>query len=364
MRHLAASFACTAALLAGCGSSEPIRLGFIGDLSSRVNDLGIPGRNGFLFAVEQMNTNGGVHGRRVEVIVKDDGSEPEQARRAAAELAAAGVAAIVGPMTSAMAGPVLAAAGSVPVISPTASTTELTGKDDMFLRITPDTRTYAELSARYHYSKGGVRRVAAVYDSRNLAYTKSWLTDFRNAFSGIGGDMVGETPFSGGDIDPDALLRPLLELRPEALLFIAGAADTARFVQAARKLDGRLTLIAAEWAATDQLVELAGPAANGVFLPQLFDHEDRSAEYRRFRTAYEARFRQPPDFSAMSAYDATKAILDALWRAKPTTPVKTALLDYGPFAGVQQGINFDRYGDTTRKAFITAVRNGRFVLVE
>lgn len=362
-RRLLALAACGGFFLAGCGPSEPLRLGFIGDLSGRVADLGTAGRNGFLFAVEQMNASGGVQGRHVEALVKDDGNDPEKARQAAAELAAAGVAAIIGPMTSAQAAPVLAAAGGVPVVSPTASTTELSGKDDLFLRVTSDTRGYAELSARYHYSKGGVRRIAALYDSRNLAYTKSWLTDFRNTFAGLGGDMVGELPFADG-ADPEALIRQLLEVRPEALLFVAGAADTARLVQAARQIDGALTLIAAEWAATEQLVADAGPAAEGVYLPQQFDREDRSPEYRRFRSAYEARFGQPPGFAAVAAYDATKAVLDGLWRAKPTTPVKTALLDYGPFAGVQQGINFDRYGDTTRKAFITVVRDGRFVLVE
>lgn len=355
----------TTALLAGCGPDEPIRLGFVGTLSGRAADLGTAGHDGFLFAVEQMNASGGVRGRHIEPLVRDDADDPARARQAAGELAAARVAAIIGPMTSAMAGPVLEAAAGTAVVSPTVSTSALTGKDDLFLRVTADTRTHAELSARYHYAKNGVRRVAAFYDTNNLAYTRSWLTDFRNAFTGIGGDMVGEIPFASGEnTDHGALIQQLLDLRPDTLLFVAGARDTARFVQAARQLDQKLTLTAAEWAATEGLLELGGQAVDGVYLPQLFDREDRSPEYRRFRQAYEARFQGPPDFASIAAYDATKAVLDAMWRAKPSTPVKTALLDYGPFAGVQQGINFDRYGDTTRKAFITVIRSARYLIIE
>lgn len=361
----ATAFAALAAPLAGCGPAEPIRLGFIGTLSGRAADLGTAGRDGFLLAVEQMNANGGVRGRRIETLVKDDADDPAQARKAAGELAAAGVAAIIGPMTSAMAGPVLETAAGTAVVSPTVSTSTLTGKDDLFLRVTADTRSHAELSARYHYAKNGVRRVLAFYDTNNLAYTRSWLTDFRNTFSGIGGDMVGEVPFASGEnTDHGALLRQLLDLRPDTLLFVAGAHDTARFAQAARQLDRKLTLIGAEWAATEGLLELGGQAVDGVYLSQIFDREDRSPEYQRFRTGYEARFQRPPDFASIAAYDATKAVLDAMWRARPATPVKQALLENGPFAGVQQGINFDRYGDTTRKAFITIVRDGRYVIVE
>ena len=172
------------ALIAACSPPEPIRLGFIGGLTGRVADLGHSGRNGFQLAVEQANAAGGIRGRRIEILVKDDGQDPDKAAQAAAELVAAKVAAIIGPMTSAMVEPVLAAAtrAGIAVISPTVTTTEMTGKDDLFLRVMADTRSYAELSARYNYQKIGVRRVAAVYDLHNRAYSESWLSAFRKSF--------------------------------------------------------------------------------------------------------------------------------------------------------------------------------------
>lgn len=358
---------CCSALLAACGPSEPLRLGFVGGLSGRVADLGEAGRDGFQLAIEQANASGGVQGRKVEFVVKDDAQDPAQARKAAEELVTAGVAAIIGPMTSAMAEPVLAVAtaAGIPVISPTVTTTELTGKDDLFLRVSADTRAYAERSARFHFEKKGVRRVAAVFDSRNRAYTESWLAEFSKAFTALGGTMIAETAYaSGDDTDHGALVKQLLGDGPDALLFVAGALDAARFAQQARQQDPKATLIGVDWAATERLTELGGKAVDGLFLTQYFDRNDSSTEYQRFRAVFEKRFQRSPGFASVAAYDATKAVLDATWRAKSSTPLKTALIKNGPFAGAQQAVTFDAFGDSVRKAFIITIRDGQFVVVE
>jgi branched-chain amino acid transport system substrate-binding protein len=326
---------CSAVLVAACGPKEPLRLGFVGGLSGRVADLGEAGRDGFQFAIEQANATGGVQGRRVEFVVKDDAQDPAQARKAVEELVAAGVVAIVGPMTSAMAQPVLeiATAAGIPVVSPTVTTTELTGKDDFFLRVSADTR--------------------------------SWLGEFRTAFAALGGNMAGEIAFESGDgTDHAALVGEMLATQPDALLVVAGALDTARIAQQVRQVDAGITLIGVDWAATERLVELGGKAVDGIFLTQFFDRDDPSPEYRGFRSAFESRFQRPPGFASVAAYDATKAILDAIWRAKSSTPVKTALIDHGPFAGAQQAVRFDRFGDSVRKAFIITIRDGQFLVID
>ncbi|HWT16306.1 MAG TPA: ABC transporter substrate-binding protein, partial [Patescibacteria group bacterium] len=94
-------------LVSGCGPREPVRVGFLGGLSGRVADLGESGRNGAQIAVEEVNRAGGIGGRQVELIVRDDAQNPEKAISAINELIGARVEAIVGPMTSAMAEVVL-----------------------------------------------------------------------------------------------------------------------------------------------------------------------------------------------------------------------------------------------------------------
>lgn len=363
--HLAIALLATT-LLAACTPREPVRIGFVGGLSGRVADLGEAARNGFLLAIEEANTGGGIDGRRIEPLVRDDAQDPARARQATEELAAAGVAAIVGPLTSAMAAPVLAAASQagIPVVSPTVTTTALTGKDDLLLRVISDTAGYSSLAARFHYQRG-VRRVAAVFDTRNRAYTEDWLNGFRRTFAAQGGRMVAEIPFESGDsIDHEQIVRTLLSHRPDALLFVSAAVDTALFAQQARKIGGGQTLIGVEWAATERLIELGGRAVDGMFVGQFFDRHAASPDYLAMREAYAARFRSPPGFASVAAYDATRAIIEARRRAPASTPLKQALLEQGPFAGAQQPIAFDRFGDAQRRTFITEIRDGQFVAVE
>ena len=90
-------------ILLSCTPPEPIRIGFVGGTSGRVADLGIAGRDAVVLAVELRNQTGGVAGRKVDLLIKDDEQNPEVAQRVVRELIDQGAVAIVGPMTSAMA---------------------------------------------------------------------------------------------------------------------------------------------------------------------------------------------------------------------------------------------------------------------
>lgn len=355
-----------AALLSACAPPEPVRLGFIGGLSGRVADLGEAGRNGFLLAVEEANAKGGIGGQKIETLVRDDAQSADQARHATGELVAAKVAAIIGPVTSAMAEPVLAVAtpAGIPVISPTVTTAKLTGIDDLFLRVISDTNEYSALSARHHFQQNGVRKVAAVLDIRNRAYTEAWLSGFRSTFSGLGGTLTSETPFESGDAgDYRALVTTALREKPDALLIIASAVDTARIAQQLPEGGPRPRLIGVEWASTERLIELGGKAVEGLAVTQYFDRNDSSPAYQQFQKGYEARFRSPPGFASVAAYDATRAVIEALSRGGKA-PLRQTLIEGGPFTGAQQPVRFDRFGDARRDAFITVVRDGRFVRLD
>ena len=97
-------------LLAACGEPEPVRIGFLGGLSDRNTDVGDAGRNGVILAVEQWNREGGIQGRLIELIARDDAQNAATAEKSARELAAAKVEAVIGPFTSGV------AAAAVPVV--------------------------------------------------------------------------------------------------------------------------------------------------------------------------------------------------------------------------------------------------------
>ena len=352
-------------LLSACGPREPLRIGFIGGLSGRVADLGGAGRNGAQIAIEEINRAGGIKGRQVELIVRDDAQNPEKAIAAANELIAARVEAIVGPMTSAMAEVVLPLAqrAGVVLVSPTVTAHNFFGIDDVLFLIMSSTREEATSSAEYHFTQSAVRHVAAIHDARNRAYTESWLRDFTVGFQALGGDIVPIAFESGPDLDSGAIVRKALAQRPDAILLITSAFDAARFAQKIRESDPRILLFAAQWASTERLIEFGGKAVEGMVLHNYFDHDSKAPEMLRLGQVFGERFQREPGFAGVAAYDATRVVLEGLARQTGGQSLRETLLTRGPFAGAEDLVIFDGNGDNRRTPHITVVRDGRFVTV-
>jgi branched-chain amino acid transport system substrate-binding protein len=287
--------------------------------------------------------------------------------KAVRELIGQQVELIVGPMTSSIAMAVLPEVNSSHTIllSPTVTTTALTGIDDNFLRVIDDTRTYATKSARYQVHKLGHHSVAVVYDQGNAAYSESWLRDFVAQFEQLGGKVLSSKAFrSGADTSFSSLAREALAARPEVVLTIANAVDAAMIFQQVRKISPRQPLAASEWASTERLIELTGAAAEGAVISQFIDRNDRSPRYLEFRKAFRERFNQEPGFAGLAGYDAALIALEAYARRSSKGSLKEAIVAAGSFPGGQQQIRINRFGDANRASYMTEVRQGSFQTLE
>jgi len=351
--------------LYACGPREPIRIGLIAGLSSRTSDTGEGARNGLLLAIEQRNAQGGIQGRKIEMVAADDGQDPVKAVQAINELIAARPSIILGPLTSSMAEAVLPVVNqsNVVLLSPVITSLQFVGKDDMFFRLNRTTRDNAEEYSREMLADGQ-RRVAIAYDIRNRSFTESWLHEFRRAFQERGGTISSAVSFaSSADTAFGEVSRQLLASHPQGLLFIANAIDVARLAQQARKHAPAIPLTAVEWAASEQLLELGGKAVEGLLIAQSHNRTDTSPRFTAFVETYRQRFHQEPGYTAVATYDAATVFFTAMERRQPNEPLKAALLRCGPYQLLQQQIEFTPYGDTTRQVYFTRIQNGRFVLV-
>lgn len=365
---LALIMLCVLFLLAGCTAQEPLKIGFVGGMSGRVADLGTSGRNGVVLAIEQKNESGGISGRRLELLVRDDAQSQDAADRVAAELLEQNVELIIGPMTSSVAAAMLPKinASKTILLSPTVTSSSLTGKDDNFLRVCGNTRDYAEKSADFQYRKQKKRTVAAIYDLNNRAYSEAWLREFSTRFEKNGGKMQKAVGFhSGASTAFLELVRDLLSGKPDLALVIANSVDAGLIVQQIRKLTPKQSVVLSEWPSTERFIELAGGAAEGAFVSQFFNRDSGRASYKQFRDAYRKRFGgQEPGFAALAGYDATRAAIEGLEKRTAGETLKQTLLRIGRFSGAQQEFVIDRFGDAVRPAFIAVVRNGSYQTLE
>ncbi|MDO9026186.1 ABC transporter substrate-binding protein [Zwartia sp.] len=349
-------------VLAGCGKQEPISIGFIGGLTGPNSDNGQAGLNGVTFAVEEFNRAGGVKGRLVELVAKDDGQSKSKAEASTQELVEAKVQAIIGPFTSGMAEIIVPIAGKAGIfeVSPTITSMDFYGKDDNLFRINRTTRDNAIDYAKFLTAQG-IKQIAVAYDLRNRNFTESWLTEFKMALNSQGGHVVAAIPYESGSNTPfESVMEKMLQAKPEGLLFISGALDVARLAQQARRQAPALPIIASEWAATEQLIDLGGKVVEGLIIVQNYDRDDQSDRFKQFSQAYFKRFQRYPGYSSVSAYDAATVVLQALKNQRKGETVKESALRSGPYQGLQQMIVFDKNGDTPRKIFFTRISNGQY----
>jgi branched-chain amino acid transport system substrate-binding protein len=351
--------------LLACTPAEPIRIGFLGGLTGRAADVGEAGRNGVQLAIEQRNERGGIKGRTIELITRDDAQDRDVTAKSTAELLAEDVEAVIGPFSSAMAAAALPLVNNarVVMVSPTVTSMDFYGNDDYLFRINRTTRDNAQDYAA-KLMKRGQRRIAVAYDIRNRSFTESWYEEFRAALTAIGGEISTAVTFeSMPDTGFGEVIEEMIASRPQGLVFIAAAIDLVRLAEQAKHQAPELPMAAAEWAASEKLIELGGKALEGLLIVQNFNREDTSPQYRAFRDAYFKRFQRDPGYSSVLAYDAANVVFDAMEKRTANETLKQALVKYAPFQGLHEAIAFDKNGDTPRTVFFTEIRNGRYAVI-
>jgi branched-chain amino acid transport system substrate-binding protein len=248
------------------------------------------------------------------------------------------------------------------LLSPTATTTALTGVKDYFLRVVSATSEFALQSANYHYQQQGTRRTAVVYDLNNRAYAESWMQDYRSAFESLGGQIEPVISYkSNNQVHFAGLVDQVVSSAPDSVLIIANSVDAATLAQMLRQKNAAIRINVSEWAATERLIELGGKSVEGIVLAQFIDRNSSDPGYKAFRKAFLDRFGQEPGFAGLTGFDAANVIIEALADRKSDQHLRDVILQKSHFKGAQSELVFDASGDTHRETFLMTIRDGKYV---
>jgi branched-chain amino acid transport system substrate-binding protein len=350
------------AALCGCQPAAPIGVAFIGDLSGRISELAIDGRNGAQLAVETLNAQPGT---RYELRVHDDGRVAEQGPVVIDEVADEGDAFAVGPMTSTLAQAMVPQASKrhLVLISPTANSDELSGIDDYFFRVIPPAGPGAEQLAEAAIARGWTS-ASMMLEWRNRSYSEGFAKKFAARYAALGGAPPDLVRYEA-DQNPDyaKVASALLATHPKVVLLVCSAIDAAIVAQQLRRLDPDVKLGMASWAANLQLLQLGGRAVEGALVLQALDLDSREPAYVDFRKRFVARFGNPPSQAAVFSYEATMLGAEGLRRKSDRQSLRDALRVPGAWPGLQQRLVLDHFGDSVRRFHLSEVRSGRFAML-
>lgn len=342
------------AFMPGCQSAQTVRIGFLADLLS---ELGAGGRNGAELAVEALNAGGGT---RYELLVADDRNDAGTARSAVAAFASRGAAFVVGPMTSAMAVAVVPEANQrgIVLISPTATTDELSGKDDFFFRTAADAPAGARQLADLLHDRGA-RSIVVLMDTANDAYTSSFGHAAAAQFLRRGGVATELGYRSGNSLDFAQAMRRIDSRSPDAVILVDSSSDAAIATEHLRRVAPGVVIALSPWGANMQFVRIGGLSSEGVIAMQAVDLDSPLPRMRDFVARYRARFGDVPTTPAVQGYEAVMLGADAM-RRRGGASLRATLASAGRWDGLDGPFSLDAHGDAQRDLHLTIIRKGHF----
>jgi branched-chain amino acid transport system substrate-binding protein len=351
-------------VVAGCGSgSGPVRIGLAGPFSDPV---GAPMKRAAELAAAEINASGGIDGRPIELIERNDFANADSAVFVATDLYRAGVSAVVGHLFSAQsvaAAPVYNG-GDDPVvaISPSSSAPDLGAARQYTFRLCPSDLAHGAALARWIRDKLNLERGAVLY--LNDDYGRGVRQTFVREFSRLRGELLSIDPYLGDTPDVAPYLERLARTGRAQFLLVAGnRGEAEEILRQSRRLKLDLPLLGA---AGLEGIEQAGGLGEGVFLSQAYLPTVRTPANQRFVNAYRRKYPGLglPNQPAAATYDALYLLRDVIARAGTRRrAIRDALAQVGttapPFQGVTGRIAFDSVGDVpTGEVHIGIVRGG------
>lgn len=323
-------------------------------------------QTGMELAVLEINEGGGIGGLPVAVHRMDDEGSVHAGRLLARRIVAdRRYAAVVGHLHSDItlaAAPVYESAGIL-MLTPASTAPELTrlGRQFVFRTVNSDAVTAQQLAG--YAGMKGYRRVAVCYVRSE--YGSGLANAFERAASDEGIEVLDRKsydPSSGQPAYYEELFGEWADRRIDAVLLSATVPAAGMVVRALRAAGVDAPLIGGDGLDDQQLLEMAGEAAEGLVAVTVFSSRNPRADVRRFHRLYVERFGKRPDSWAARGYEAIRLLSDAAIYAERTEMDAASALRSGRrWRSLHGGTSFDAHGDPVdRPGVLIRVQDGLF----
>jgi branched-chain amino acid transport system substrate-binding protein len=328
LTQLAVSLTLSAAA-AGAFAQQTIKIGEINSYKAQPGFLG-PYKNGWSLALEQINAAGGVLGKQLEVVSRDDNANPGDAVRAAQEL-------VSGEQVQLLFGGFLSNTGlavtdfakqkHVFYLAAEPLTDKIVWQDGnkYTYRLRPSTYMQVAMlvpeAAKLHK-----KRWALVYP--NYEYGQSAVATFKKLMKAAQPDVefVTEQATPLGRIDAGAVTQAIADAKPDAIFNVLFAADLGKFVREGntRGLFKNVSVVSLLTGEPDYLDPLGAEAPTGWIVTGYPWYAINTDANKKFVAAYEAKYHDYPRLGSVVGYSAMMSLADGIKKAGSTDPDKLA----------------------------------------
>ena len=323
---LVAALALVMLMTACCAVAEDtVKIGGLSPLTSAVAVYGLAVQAGVDYAVDEINANGGVLGKQIEFVWRDDQGDPAYAVSMFNQLVGEGIDALVGAVTTAPTIAVFneAAKTGIPAITASASAYEVTNAGNNVFRACFIDPYQGSVAASWAIDKLGYKTAAILYDISS-DYAQGFRQYFVEYFEANGGKIVADESHNSGDTDFRAQLTNIKKANPDCILLPGFYKEVALIAKQARDLGIDATLLGGDGWQSETLNEMGGKAIDGSYVVNHLDDNDPAVQ--PLKELYRETYGQDAtvELNAYMGHDAFLLLCAAIEKAGTADPEKVA----------------------------------------
>jgi branched-chain amino acid transport system substrate-binding protein len=321
------------ALGASALAAEPIKIGVSGPFTGGSAPMGVSMRDGVKLAAAEINAAGGLLGRPIQLVERDDEAKNERGVQITQELInKEGVVADLGFINTgvALASQRFYEEAKIPVINNVATGSKITHQfeapafpDNYVFRSSASDGIQSAMIVEEAVVRRKFAKVAILADSTN--YGQLGREDLERALDKRGVKAVAEEKFNLKDTDMTAQLLKAKQAGAQAILTYAIGPELAQIANGMEKLDWRVPMIGSWTLSMANFIDNAGKNGDGARMPQTFIQEGDTPKRKAFIAAYQKAYkveRIPSPVSAAQGYDSLYLLAAAIRQAGSTDGVK------------------------------------------
>jgi len=320
--------ACTLAT-AGAFAQETIKIGVIGPFTGGSSSMGVSMRDGVRLAAKEINASGGVLGKKIELVERDDEAKNERGVQIAQEfINKTKVDAAVGYINTgvALASQRFFQEAKIPVMNNVATGSLVTKQfekepENYVFRNAAADNIQAPMIVEEAVTRRGFKKVAILADS--TAYGDLGRKDLTAALAAKGITPVADEKFNIKDVDMTPQLLKAKEAGAEVILTYAIGPELAQIANGMAKLGWKKPMIGSWTLSMANFIDTAGKNGNGATMPQTFIQDGSTPKRKEFIAAYLKEFKPKKDridspVSAAQGYDSIFLLAAAMKQAGTT----------------------------------------------
>lgn len=356
-------------ICAGCSTNDPkdktemIKIGAVLPLTGSGAQWGKNAQKGIDLALNQVNSKGGIQGKKVSVLYEDSQSVPNQAVNAFRKLVDVDKVqcSIVDMISSnVLAVAPIADAKKVVIISPGASSPDITTAGDYVFRNWPSDALQGEELARFVWKKG-FKKVGMLY-IRN-EFGEGLKKTFTTVFQAAGGTVAIAESFPQAGTDFRGQISKVKGASPDAIVLFVYPPEGVRLIKQIKEARIDVQLFAT--AEIEDALMLKDRSTDGTIYLFPAQPDKKEKEVAEFLAAYKSKYDEDPGVVTDVAYDAFNLLINAIREGGNSGPsIQQNLLKTKGYKGASGTITFDKNGDVIKPFNFKIIKDGAFRIYE